>query len=74
MTNEHKQQAHRDKAKAKLSVIKAKLRPLSKAQAEADRRAERLRQLLVVHPMLSAHFDAWIDSRMEQLRRSPRER
>lgn len=69
MINERKQVAHRDKAKAKLSAIKAKLTPLSKAHAEADRQAARLRQLLVVHPQLSTHFEAWIESRMEQLRR-----
>lgn len=74
MTSAHKQQVHRDKAKAKLSVIKATLRPTPKARTEADRQAERLRRLLIVHPRFSAHFDAWIESRKEQLRGGRTER
>ncbi len=63
MSNAHKQQAHREKAKAKLSVIKAKLKPSGLARTAANRQAERLRALLTAHPALSTDFDAWIESR-----------
>jgi hypothetical protein len=73
MSNAHKQQVNRDRAKAKLSVIKAKLRPTPREHTEADRQAnrqaERLRRLLTVYPMFSAQFDTWVESRKEQLRR-----
>ena len=68
MTNAHKQQAHRDKAKAKLSAIKAKLKSEPKERTEAGRQAERLRRLLTDYPFLSAQFDAWMDSRKEKIR------
>ena len=70
--NAHKQQAHREKAKAKLSVIKAKLKPSALAHTAANRQAERLRELLTAHPGLSTDFDAWIESRKAQLRKSER--
>ncbi|MCC2640945.1 MAG: hypothetical protein K0S45_1358 [Nitrospira sp.] len=68
MISAQKQQAHRDKAKAKLSVIKATLRPKSKAQTEADRQAERLRRLLTDYPRFSALFDLWMENRKEQIK------
>ena len=68
MSNAQRQQAHRENAKAKLSVIKAKLKPSTLAHTAANRQAERLRQLLTAHPALSPDFDAWIASRKAQLR------
>jgi hypothetical protein len=69
MTNAaQKQQALRSKAKAKLSVIKAKLRPALKANTEADRQAERLRRLLTDYPFLAAQFNTWMESRKEKIR------
>jgi hypothetical protein len=67
MSNAHKQQAHREKAKAKLSVIKAKLKPSALARSAANRQAERLRALLTAHPAFSTDFDAWIESRKARL-------
>lgn len=68
MTNPQKQQAHRNSAKAKLSVIKAKLKAKPKEQVGADRQAERLRRLLTDYPFLSTQFDIWMDSRREEIK------
>jgi hypothetical protein len=69
MANAHKQQARRERAKAKLSAIKAKVRPKPKQHhAEADRQADRLRRFLIAYPMFSAQFDTWIEDRKEQVR------
>ena len=61
-------QAHRNRAKATLSVIKAKLKPQTMRQSLADRQAERLRRLLVEYPKLSASFDVWMESRLSQIK------
>jgi hypothetical protein len=69
MTNAaQKQQALRNRAKAKLSVIKSKLKATPKEPALADRQAERLRRLLTDYPFLSPQFDTWMDSRKEKIR------
>ena len=69
MTNAQKQEIHRNRAKAKLSVIKAKLEVKPKEHVEADRQAERLRRLLTDYPFLSSQFDTWMDSRREEIER-----
>ena len=68
MTNPQKQQAHRKRAKAKLSVIRAKLTAIPTEQASADRQADRLRGLLADYPFLSIEFDRWMDSRREEIK------
>ena len=62
------QQAHRNRAKATLSVIKAKLKPQTTRHTDADRQAERLRCLLTDYPRFSASFDTWIDNRLDQIK------
>lgn len=68
MNNAQQQEAHRNKAKAKLSMIQAMLRAKPQAQDEADRQAERLRRLLTDYPFLSPQFDTWVDSNREKIR------
>lgn len=68
MTSTRNQQAYRNRAKAALSVIKAKLKPQTKRQTEAERQADRLRRLLTDYPRFSAGFDKWMDSRLSQIK------
>ena len=68
ITDARRQQAHRDKVKAKLSVIKANFKSEPKERTEAGRQAGRLRRLLTDYPFLSAQFDTWMDSRKEKIR------
>ena len=68
MVNAQKQQALRDRAKATLSVIKAKLKTKPEERVEADRQAERLRRLLTDYPFLSPQFDTWMDTRRERIK------
>ncbi|MCE3223110.1 MAG: hypothetical protein K0S58_1290 [Nitrospira sp.] len=70
MTNAQKQQSHRNQAKAKLSVIKAKLKVIPEENVQADRQAERLRRLLTDYPFLSTQFDTWMDSRRERIKQT----
>lgn len=68
MTNAQKQQSHRNRAKATLSVIKAQLKAKPKKHVDADQQAERLRRLLTAYPFLSNQFDSWLESRREEIK------
>lgn len=59
MTNAQKQQAYRDRKKAKLSP----------EVLEVNRQCDRLNRLLTDHPAMSSQFDVWMAGRNGEIKR-----